>query len=75
MSASKSMRQVHRWLSVIFTLAVIANVATIATGGYVDWVGCLAVVPLLALLPTGLYLFFMPYVAKWRRDGRAGVMR
>lgn len=64
---SKGIRQVHRWLSIFFTFAVIANFAAIATSGYVDWLGYLAVAPLFLLLATGLYLFFLPYVARWRR--------
>jgi hypothetical protein len=67
MSMSKSVRQVHRWLSVIFTLAVIANFAAIATTGYIDWLGYLAVAPLFLLLASGLYLFFLPYLGRGRR--------
>ncbi len=67
MSMSKSIRQVHRWLSAIFTLAVIANFAAIATTGYIDWLGYLAVAPLFLLLATGLYLFFLPYMVRGRR--------
>lgn len=67
MSMSKSVRQVHRWLSAIFTLAVIANFGAIATTGYVDWLGYLAVAPLFLLLATGLYLFLLPYLTGARR--------
>ena len=30
------------------------------------WVGLLALLPLVLLLLTGLYLFVLPYAAKWR---------
>ena len=70
MNWNKGVRQVHRWLSIIFTLAVIANIVVIAVSGYVDWVGFLAVIPLLLLLPTGLWMFAMPYMAKSRRAGQ-----
>lgn len=33
------------------------------------WVGLFALVPLILLLITGLYMFVLPYVAK-RRNGR-----
>ena len=71
MNWNKGVRQVHRWLSIAFTLAVIANVVAIIMVGYIDWVGLLAVAPLLLLLPTGLWLFAMPYMAKSRSAARA----
>ena len=64
-------RRIHRWLSIAFTLAVIANIVVIARGGYIDWVGYLAVAPLMLLLASGLYLFILPY-ARARRRGAAG---
>ena len=64
-------RRIHRWLSIAFTAAVIANIIVIAQGGYIDWVGYLAVAPLLLLLASGLYLFALPYAAKWRRGAGA----
>ena len=36
------------------------------------WVGVLALLPLALLLLTGLYLFVLPYAAKWRSGQRAG---
>ena len=66
MGLSKWIRQIHRWLSIVFTAAVIANIVVIVQGQYIDWVGYLAVAPLLLLLPTGLYMFFLPYAARWR---------
>lgn len=66
---SKSIRQVHRWLSIVFTLAVIANMVAMAMKQQVLWVGLLALVPLILLLATGLYLFALPYLG--RRRGRA----
>ena len=30
------------------------------------WVGSLTMLPLIVLLLTGLYLFALPYLAKWR---------
>lgn len=59
-------RQVHRWLSIAFTLAVIANVVTMAQGRQIVWVGIMALIPLILLLVSGLYLLVLPYTAKWR---------
>jgi len=59
-------RQIHRWLSIAFTLAVIANVVAMLQGKQSLWVGLLALLPLILLLLTGLYLFVLPHAAKWR---------
>jgi hypothetical protein len=60
-------RQIHRWLSIAFTLAVIVNIAVLGREPPV-WVGLLALLPLVLLLLSGLYLFVLPYAAK-RRAG------
>lgn len=61
----------HRWLSLAFTLAVIANFVAMAKGSTVVWVGVLALIPLALLLFSGLYLFVLPYAHKWRRGREA----
>jgi hypothetical protein len=59
-------RQIHRWLSMAFTVAVIVNIGALAQKEPALWVGLLALLPLVLLLLTGLYLFVLPYAAKWR---------
>ena len=59
-------RQLHRWLSIAFTLAVIANFVGLAMGSQQVWVGVLALIPLFLLLFSGLYLFVLPYLNKSR---------
>ena len=66
MNWNKWIRQTHRWLSVVFTLAVIANGVAVARGKYSNSLGLMAVFPMALLLVTGLYLFVLPYAAKWR---------
>ena len=63
-------RQIHRWLSIAFTAAVIVNTVIVSRGKYVAWVGFLALLPLVLLLVTGLYLFVLPYAVRWRRGRR-----
>jgi hypothetical protein len=63
---SKWFRQTHRWLSVVFTVAVIINGVTVVQGKYNNRLGLSAVAILAFLLLTGLYLFVLPYVNKWR---------
>jgi len=49
-----------------FTVAVIVNVAALVKGEQAVWVGLLALLPLVLLLLSGLYLFVLPYAARWR---------
>lgn len=63
-------RQIHRWLSIAFTLAVIANVVAMGQGQPPIWVGLLALLPLILLLLSGLYMFALPYAAAWRSRRR-----
>ena len=65
---NKWFRQVHRWLSIAFTVAVIVNIIAMVQEKSAVWVGLLALLPLGLLLVTGLYMFVLPYVGK-RRDG------
>lgn len=59
-------RQIHRWMSIIFTAAVIAIFITLGVGTEpAGWVYFLPLFPLFVLLPTGLYMFVLPYAAKW----------
>jgi len=64
---NKWIRQIHRWLSIALTLAMIVNFVAVVMGRYSTWVGALAVLPLVLLFVTGLYLFVLPYATRWRR--------
>jgi len=63
-------RQAHRWLSVIFTVAVIVVSVALATGKPPIWVSYLPLPPLFLLLFSGLYLFVLPYATRWRGQRR-----
>jgi hypothetical protein len=61
-------RQGHRWLSIAFTLGVVSYIVAMSGGGQPPmWLGLFALVPLILLLVSGLYLFALPYAVKWRR--------
>ncbi len=62
-------RQTHRWVSIAFTLTVIANFIALGRGGGMPppWVTYAPLLPLALLLLTGLYLFVLPYASRWRR--------
>lgn len=64
MSWNGWIRQAHRWVSIVFTLAVIANLVALFRKTQAVWVGLLALFPLIVLLITGLYLFAAPYLAR-----------
>lgn len=69
---NKWIRQTHRWVSIVFTLAVLVNVAVMGREDAPVWVGFLALVPLVFLLISGLYLFVLPYLAKGRDPRHTG---
>jgi hypothetical protein len=68
MSWNYWIRQAHRWISIAFTLTVIANFAVRAQGEPPAWVTYSPLLPLALLLFSGLYLFALPYLIK-RRSG------
>ena len=64
-------RQIHRWVSIAFTVTVMANFLALAQGGMPPpWVTYSPLLPLAFLLFTGLYLFMLPHAAKWRGGRR-----
>jgi cellulose synthase/poly-beta-1,6-N-acetylglucosamine synthase-like glycosyltransferase len=70
---STFIRQSHRWLSIAFTLTVIANFVALAVlkGQQPPAVVTYSPLPPLFLLMfSGLYLFALPYATKWR-SGRS----
>ena len=72
MNWNKWVRQIHRWLSIAFTLTVIANFIEMGLGNPPAWVVYSPLPPLFLLLFTGLYMFVLPYAIKWRGEPRAG---
>jgi hypothetical protein len=63
-------RQGHRWVSIAFTLTVIANFVAMGLGEPPAWVVYSPLLPLFFLLFSGLYMFALPYSAKWRNGRR-----
>jgi hypothetical protein len=67
---SRLIRQTHRWISIVFTVTVIANFAAMAMNpGEMPppYVTYSPLPPLALLMLSGLYLFALPYTAKARR--------
>jgi hypothetical protein len=67
-------RQIHRWMSIAFTVTVVANFVALATGSGgmpPPWITYSPLLPLFVLLFSGLYLFALPYAVRWRSGRRA----
>ena len=71
MNLNDWIRKVHRWLSVAFTAAAALNLLALARQAQALWIGLLALVPLVLLLATGLYLFVLPHALRRGRRGEA----
>ncbi|HSZ62800.1 MAG TPA: hypothetical protein VK828_13440 [Terriglobales bacterium] len=65
MNWNKWIRQTHRWLSIAFTVVVIINGIAVVQGKYTSRLGLIAVFVLGLQFFTGLYLFVLPYAARW----------
>jgi hypothetical protein len=73
LNVSAWIRQSHRWVSMAFTAAVIANFAAMALGEPPQWIVYAPLPPLFFLLLSGLYMFALPYTARPRpRRGVSG---
>ena len=69
MSWNKWIRQIHRWLSVAFTVSVLVTFIALARKEPIVWVSYVPLAPLALLSVTGLYLLVLPYLNK-KRSGR-----
>ena len=67
MSWNTWIRQIHRWLSVIFVATVIVTTIALAQKPPLVWVSYVPLLPLALLSITGIYLFVLPYVGKRRK--------
>lgn len=71
MNVNRWIREIHRWLSIIFTVVTIfVTVMALGQEAPAEGVFYLPLPPLALLLFTGLYLSGLPYVAKWRSGRR-----
>ena len=68
MDWNKWVRQIHRWLSMAFTVTVIVTFIALAQEEPLVWVSYVPLFPLALLFFTGLYLFVLPYATRWRGE-------
>jgi hypothetical protein len=71
MKWNKWIRQGHRWVAIAFTVTVVVAFISVAQAEPVVWLTFLPLPPLALLLLSGLYLFVLPYVSRWRGRGVA----
>jgi hypothetical protein len=71
MSANHLIRQTHRWLSIVFTVTVAANFVAMIQGPPPAWITYSPLLPLALLMFSGLYLFVLPYLARFRSGRRS----
>jgi len=69
---NKWVRQIHRWMSVVFTVSVIVTFIALSQKNPVIWVSYVPLFPLALLTVTGLYLFALPYATRWRSGHQPG---
>ncbi len=68
MNWNQGIRQLHRWLSILFTAVVAGILLTLGLGREpAQWVYYLPLVPLALMTLTGLWMLFLPYAARSRR--------
>ena len=65
-NASAWIRQIHRWLSILFPLSVIVTFIALALPEPLVWVSYIPLAPLFLLMASGLYMFALPYIARRR---------
>jgi hypothetical protein len=69
-------RQIHRWLSIAFTVTVIANFVAMGLstglGEPPAWVVYSPLLPLFLLLFSGLYMLALPYLSRRSSERAAG---
>lgn len=70
MNWNQWVRQIHRWLSIAFTMAVIANFVAMGRGEPPAWVAYSPLAPLFLLLFSGRYMFVLPYASRWPSGGQ-----
>lgn len=64
-------RQTHRWLSIAFTAVVAAIFISLGIGVEpAQWIYLMPLIPLALLTFSGLYMFALPYAARWRGGRR-----
>jgi hypothetical protein len=66
LNRNKWNRQIHRWLSMVFTATVASNFIAMALGKPSSWLVYSPLPFVFLLMFSRLYMFVLPHAAKWR---------
>lgn len=61
---SRLLRQLHRWVSALFVLSVVATSLALAQPQPIRWMAYLPLAPLAVLTLSGAWLFIRPYLKR-----------
>lgn len=67
MNFNQWVRQFHRWLAIVFTLVVLTIFIVLTVGNPPMWLYYTPLPFLFLMAVTGLYMFALPYMSKWRK--------
>ncbi|HUQ57297.1 hypothetical protein [Lentzea sp.] len=73
MSSTKGIRQFHRVVSMVFMATVVFTAVALTVDSSVVWVSYVPLLPLFVLMGTGVYMWFLPTIARRRAARRAAV--
>jgi hypothetical protein len=71
MSSTKGIRQFHRVVSMVFMATVVFTAVALTVDNSVVWVSYVPLLPLFVLMGTGVYMWFLPTIARRRAARRA----
>lgn len=67
MNGNRWIRQLHRWMSITFTIVVAGIFIALGVGKEpAEWTYFLPLLPLAILMLSGLYMFVLPYANQRR---------
>jgi hypothetical protein len=71
--SGKGIRKFHRAVSMIFMATVVFTAVALTANSSMVWVSYVPLLPLFVLMGTGVYMWFLPHVAR-RRARRAAAV-
>ncbi|MDX3662519.1 hypothetical protein PV646_34915 [Streptomyces sp. ID05-26A] len=66
MAGSKGIRQFHRVVSMVFMATVVFTAVALTVNAEAIWVSYVPLLPLFVLMGTGVYMWFLPQLARRR---------
>lgn len=57
-------RSAHRWLGMVLVVAVVINIVALSMQVQAFWIGLLALIPLILMMVSGVWMFFQPYLRR-----------